>query len=76
MFLIIVWIGTWKHGQTQTALIWESDDPNVDRTFTYKELHERWKFANVIKNRGIKKGDRVMIYMPMIPELQKLSGLY
>ena len=54
----------------QAALIWESDDPNVDRTFTYKELHaEVSKFANVIKNRGIKKGDRVMIYMPMIPEL-------
>jgi len=54
----------------QEALIWESDDPNVDRTFTYKELHaEVSKFANVMKNRGIKKGDRVMIYMPMIPEL-------
>ncbi len=54
----------------QVALIWESDDPNVDSTFTYKELHaEVSKFANVMKNRGIKKGDRVMIYMPMIPEL-------
>jgi len=54
----------------QAALIWESDDPNVDRTFTYKELHaEVSKFANVMKNCGIKKGDRVMIYMPMIPEL-------
>ena len=54
----------------QAALIWESDDPNVDRTFTYKELHaEVSKFANVIKSLGIKKGDRVMIYMPMIPEL-------
>jgi acetyl-CoA synthetase len=54
----------------QVALIWESDDPNIDRNFTYKELHaEVSKFANVMKNRGIKKGDRVMIYMPMIPEL-------
>ena len=54
----------------QAALIWESDDPNVDRTFTYKELlAEVSKFANVMKKRGIKKGDRVMIYMPMIPEL-------
>ena len=54
----------------KTALIWESDDPNVDRTFTYKELlAEVSKFANVMKKRGIKKGDRVMIYMPMIPEL-------
>jgi acetyl-CoA synthetase len=54
----------------QKALIWESDDPNVDRSYTYKELHtEVCKFANVMKNRGIVKGDRVMIYMPMIPEL-------
>ncbi len=54
----------------QTALIWESDDPNVDRSYTYEELHtEVCKFANVMKNRGIVKGDRVMIYMPMIPEL-------
>jgi acetyl-CoA synthetase len=54
----------------QKALIWESDDPNVDRSYTYKELHtEVCRFANVMKNRGIVKGDRVMIYMPMIPEL-------
>ncbi|MDP6216028.1 MAG: acetate--CoA ligase [SAR324 cluster bacterium] len=54
----------------QQALIWESDDPNVDRSYTYKELHtEVSKFANVMKHRGIVKGDRVMIYMPMIPEL-------
>ena len=54
----------------QQALIWESDDPNVDRSYTYQELHtEVSKFANVMKNRGIVKGDRVMIYMPMIPEL-------
>jgi acetyl-CoA synthetase len=54
----------------QKALIWESDDPNVDRSYTYEELHtEVCKFANVMKNRGIVKGDRVMIYMPMIPEL-------
>ena len=62
-----------RHLETRadkTALIWESDDPNVDRTFTYKELlAEVSKFANVMKKRGIKKGDRVMIYMPMIPEL-------
>ena len=54
----------------QIALIWESDDPNVDSSFTFKELHtEVCKFANVMKNMGIHKGDRVMIYMPMIPEL-------
>ena len=54
----------------QNALIWESDDPNVDRSFTYKQLHsEVSKFANVMKALGVVKGDRVMIYMPMIPEL-------
>ena len=52
------------------ALIWESDDPKVDRSFTYKQLHsEVSKFANVMKALGVVKGDRVMIYMPMIPEL-------
>ena len=54
----------------QKALIWESDDPKVDRSFTYKQLHsEVSKFANVMKALGVVKGDRVMIYMPMIPEL-------
>ena len=54
----------------QKALIWESDDPNVDRSFTYKQLHsEVSRFANVMKSLGVVKGDRVMIYMPMIPEL-------
>ena len=53
----------------QVAIIWESDDPNEDRKITYAELHaEVSKFANVLKDRGVKKGDRVSIYMPMIPE--------
>ena len=53
----------------QTAIIWESDDPNEHRTITYTELHEEvCKFANVLKGRGVKKGDRVSIYMPMVPE--------
>ncbi len=53
----------------QVAIIWEGDDPNEERKITYKELHEEvCKFANVLKNRGVKKGDRVSIYMPMIPE--------
>ena len=53
----------------QVAIIWESDDPNQDRKITYAELHaEVSKFANVLKSRGVKKGDRVSIYMPMIPE--------
>ena len=53
----------------QTAIIWESDDPAVDKRITYRELHAAvCKFANVLKARGVKKGDRVCIYMPMIPE--------
>jgi len=53
----------------QTAIIWEGDDPKVDKKITYRELHtEVCKLANVLKSRGVKKGDRVCIYMPMIPE--------
>ncbi len=53
----------------QVAIIWEGDDPGEDRKITYRELHtEVCKFANVLKSRGVKKGDRVSIYMPMIPE--------
>ncbi len=53
----------------QTAIIWESDNPAEDRHITYRELHtEVSKLANVLKSRGVKKGDRVCIYMPMIPE--------
>ncbi len=53
----------------QTAIIWEGDDPSVDKKITYNELHRQvCKLANVLKSRGIKKGDRVCIYMPMIPE--------
>lgn len=53
----------------QPAIIWESDDPTVDKTYTYKELHaEVCRFANGLKARGVKKGDRVCIYMPMVAE--------
>ena len=53
----------------QTAIIWEGDDPSVARKISYRELHaEVCRFANVLKSRGVKKGDRVCIYMPMIPE--------
>ncbi|MBQ0720901.1 MAG: acetate--CoA ligase [Gammaproteobacteria bacterium] len=53
----------------QTAIIWEGDDPSVDKKITYRELHQQvCKLANVLKKSGIKKGDRVCIYMPMIPE--------
>ena len=53
----------------QTAIIWEGDDPSNDSHITYKELHaEVCQFANALKSRGVKKGDRVCIYMPMIPQ--------
>ena len=53
----------------QTAIIWEGDDPADHRHISYRELHEEvCKFANVLKAEGAKKGDRITIYMPMIPE--------
>ena len=53
----------------QVAIIWEGDDPTHDEKITYKQLYERvCKFANVLKANGVKKGDRVTIYLPMIPE--------
>jgi acetyl-CoA synthetase len=53
----------------QTAIIWEGDDPSDDKHITYRELHSSvCRLANVLKDRGVKKGDRVCIYMPMIPE--------
>ena len=53
----------------QVAIIWEGDDPGEDTKITYRELHQYvCKFANVLKTQGVKKGDRVTIYMPMIPE--------
>jgi len=53
----------------QTAILWEGDDPKEDKKLTYKQLHaDVCRFANVLKARGVKKGDRVTIYMPMIPE--------
>lgn len=57
------------HGE-QTALIWEGNDPAEDKRFTYNELKDEVsKFANVLKTHGIEKGDRVCLYMQMIPEL-------
>ena len=53
----------------QTAIIWEGDDPKDSRHITYRELHEQVsRLANVLKARGVKKGDRVTVYLPMIPE--------
>ncbi len=52
-----------------TAIIWEGDDPSESKHITYRELHEQvCRFANVLKARGVRKGDRVTIYLPMIPE--------
>ena len=54
----------------QVAIIWEGDNPAEDKKITYRELHEEvCKFANALKARGVKKGDRVSIYMPMITEV-------
>jgi acetyl-CoA synthetase len=53
----------------QTAILWEGDDPREDARVTYRQLHEAvCRLANALKARGVKKGDRVTIYMPMIPE--------
>ncbi len=56
--------------KNKAAIIWEGDNPDESRTFTYQELHrEVNRAANVMKHLGVKKGDRVLIYLPMIPEL-------
>jgi acetyl-CoA synthetase len=53
----------------QVAIIWEGDDPKDSEKITYRELHDRvCRMANVLRNRNVEKGDRVTIYMPMIPE--------
>ena len=53
----------------QIAIIWEGDDPSEQQYISYKELHESvCRFANLLKSRGVRTGDRVSIYMPMIPE--------
>ena len=58
-----------KKRADQVAIIWEGDDPYYDKKITYRELYENvCRFANVLKRNGAKKGDRITIYMPMIPE--------
>ena len=57
------------HGE-DTAIVWEGNDPAESKTYTYKELlHEVERFSNVMKSKGIRKGDRVCIYLQMVPEL-------
>ncbi len=58
-----------KSRARQTAILWEGDDPKDSRAITYAELHEEvCRFANVLKAHGVRRGDRVTIYLPMIPE--------
>ena len=58
-----------KNNGNKTAIIWESDNPDEQKSITYNELYKNvCKFANVLKKLGAKKGDRITIYMPMIPE--------
>ena len=53
----------------QVAIVWEGDDPNDSKNITYNQLHEKvCKLANVYKSLGVQKGDRIVLYMPMIPE--------
>ena len=53
----------------QTAIIWEGDNPDDDLHISYRELHERvCRFGNALRSLGVEKGDRVTIYLPMIPE--------
>ena len=70
-----------KHLKTRgnkVAIQWEGNEPGEAKAITYKMLHEEvCKFANVLKANGIKKGDRVVLYMPMVPELAIAdAGLY
>jgi acetyl-CoA synthetase len=58
-----------KHG-AKTAIIWESDDPELSESISYRQLYERvCQCANALKSLGVEKGDRVTIYLPMIPEI-------
>ena len=60
---------TWHSRGEQTAIIWEGDNPAESKHITYRELHDQvCRLANVLRARGVSKGDRVCIYMPMIPE--------
>ncbi len=59
-----------KKRADQVAIVWEGDDPYYDKKITYRELHRHTcRMANVLKRNGVRRGDRVTIYMPMIPEV-------
>ncbi len=58
-----------RHLSEKTAILWQGDSPDEKRQLSYRELHEEvCRFANVLKSQGVKKGDRVCLYMPMVPE--------
>src|SRR5262249_57253551 len=58
-----------RKAATQTAILWEGDNPEDNRKITYRELHDQVsRFASALKSLGVKRGDRVTIYLPMIPE--------
>ncbi len=58
-----------KQRGNQVAIIWEGDDPDTQKSVTYRELHDQvCRLANVLKDRGVRKGDRVTIYLPMVVE--------
>ena len=68
-FPTTVWIGIFQLAKNKAALIWEGE-PGEQRTLTYQQLHsEVCRFANVLKHAGVATGDRVALYMPLIPEL-------
>ena len=71
MFLITVWIAILTQPTAdKVAIIWQGEEEKAVRKIYIRELHEQvCKFANVLKSKGVKKGDRVAIYMPMVPEL-------
>jgi len=55
--------------ETKVAILWEGDDPQSIRKLTYRQLHsDVCKFANMLKAHGVRKGDNIAIYMPMVPE--------
>ena len=59
-----------RAGETRPAILWQGDEPEDNKTFTYSELKaEVERFANVLKGLGVQKGDPVAVYLPMIPEL-------
>ena len=67
--LVLIVLTVMENHTNKTAIIWEGDDPIENKKISFQELRKNvCQFANLLKSRNIKKGDRVCIYMPMIPE--------